>query len=57
MLLNDLFGIQSRSGCLCSGPYGQDVLGISVARAAEFEAALLDKNEVRICVCFVWLSV
>ena len=28
-LLNDLFGIQSRSGCACAGPYGQYLLGIS----------------------------
>lgn len=28
-LLNDLFGIQSRSGCLCAGPYGQHVMGIT----------------------------
>jgi selenocysteine lyase/cysteine desulfurase len=27
-LLNDLFGIQSRSGCLCAGMYGQKLLGI-----------------------------
>ncbi|XP_060562870.1 uncharacterized protein LOC132722391, partial [Ruditapes philippinarum] len=28
-LLNDLFGIQSRGGCACAGPYGHDLLGIS----------------------------
>ena len=28
-LLNDLFGIQSRSGCACAGPYGQELLGIN----------------------------
>lgn len=27
-LLNDLFGIQSRGGCVCAGPYGQQLLGI-----------------------------
>lgn len=27
-LLNDLFGIQSRAGCLCAGPYGHRLLGI-----------------------------
>lgn len=26
-LLNDLFGIQSRSGCMCAGPYAQYLLG------------------------------
>lgn len=28
-LLNDLFGIQSRSGCVCAGPYAQFLLGIN----------------------------
>lgn len=27
-LLNDLFGIQSRAGCSCAGPYGHYLLGI-----------------------------
>lgn len=27
-LLNDLFGIQSRAGCACAGPYGHALLGI-----------------------------
>ena len=27
-LLNDLFGIQSRGGCSCAGPYGHSLLGI-----------------------------
>ena len=28
VLLNDLFGIQSRAGCSCAGPYGHQLLGI-----------------------------
>ncbi|MCK5807523.1 aminotransferase class V-fold PLP-dependent enzyme, partial [bacterium] len=28
-LLNDLFGIQSRAGCSCAGPYGHALLGIN----------------------------
>jgi hypothetical protein len=28
VLLNDLFGIQSRAGCSCAGPYGHRLLGI-----------------------------
>jgi selenocysteine lyase/cysteine desulfurase len=28
VLLNDLFGIQSRAGCSCAGPYGHDLLEI-----------------------------
>lgn len=27
-LLNDLFGIQTRAGCSCAGPYGHQLLGI-----------------------------
>lgn len=27
-LLNDLFGIQARGGCACSGPYGHYLLGV-----------------------------
>lgn len=27
-LLNDLFGVQSRAGCSCAGPYGHYLLGI-----------------------------
>jgi len=27
-LLNDLFGIQSRGGCACAGPYGEELLGV-----------------------------
>jgi selenocysteine lyase/cysteine desulfurase len=29
-LLNDLFGIQSRAGCSCAGPYGHLLLGIDM---------------------------
>jgi selenocysteine lyase/cysteine desulfurase len=32
-LLNDLFGIQSRGGCSCAGPYGHRLLGIDSDRA------------------------
>jgi selenocysteine lyase/cysteine desulfurase len=32
-LLNDLFGIQSRGGCSCAGPYGHTLLGIDLARS------------------------
>ncbi|WP_432947835.1 aminotransferase class V-fold PLP-dependent enzyme [Kribbella sp. CA-253562] len=35
-VLNDLFGIQSRGGCSCAGPYGHTLLGIDLARSAEF---------------------
>lgn len=36
-LLNDLFGIQSRGGCSCAGPYGHRLLGIDLTRSKEFE--------------------
>jgi hypothetical protein len=35
-LLNDLFGIQSRGGCSCAGPYGHRLLGIDLDRSMEF---------------------
>lgn len=37
-LLNDLFGIQSRAGCSCAGPYGHQLLGIDEQKAAEYRA-------------------
>lgn len=36
-LLHDLFGIQSRGGCSCAGPYGHRLLGIDLERSHEFE--------------------
>ncbi len=36
-LLNDLFGIQSRGGCSCAGPYGHRLLGIDIERSHGFE--------------------
>ena len=36
-ILNDLFGIQSRGGCSCAGPYGHRLLGIDIDRSHEFE--------------------
>lgn len=35
-LLNDLFGIQSRGGCSCAGPYGHRLLGIDLDKSHEF---------------------
>ena len=35
-LLNDLFGIQSRGGCSCAGPYGHRLLGIDIDTSREF---------------------
>ncbi|GIF75514.1 aminotransferase class V-fold PLP-dependent enzyme [Asanoa siamensis] len=36
-LLNDLFGIQSRGGCSCAGPYGHRLLGIDLDHSHRFE--------------------
>jgi selenocysteine lyase/cysteine desulfurase len=36
-LLNDLFGVQSRGGCSCAGPYGHRLLGIDIERSHAFE--------------------
>jgi selenocysteine lyase/cysteine desulfurase len=39
-ILNDLFGIQSRGGCSCAGPYGHRLLGIDLERSHEFESEI-----------------
>ena len=39
-VLNDLFGIQSRGGCSCAGPYGHRLLGIDLERSSEFDAQI-----------------
>ena len=44
-LLNDLFGIQSRGGCSCAGPYGHRLLGIDLDRSHRFEREILDGCE------------
>jgi selenocysteine lyase/cysteine desulfurase len=36
-VLNDLFGIQSRGGCSCAGPYGHRLLGIDLEQSHAFE--------------------
>ena len=35
-LLNDLFGIQSRAGCSCAGPYGHRLLDIDYERSEQY---------------------
>lgn len=44
-LLNDLFGIQARGGCLCAGPFVQRLLGYGAAELEALEVALLGKDE------------
>lgn len=40
VLLNDLFGIQSRAGCSCAGPYGHELLGIDETASERYRAAV-----------------
>ena len=54
-ILNDVFGIQSRGGCQCAGPYSQKLLGLTNSSAAgsdipnakngDIEDALLQHKE------------
>lgn len=39
-LLNDLFGIQTRAGCSCAGPYGHRLLGITEDVSRYFQCAI-----------------
>lgn len=36
-LLDDLFGIQSRAGCSCAGPYGHQLLGIDPLHSERYK--------------------
>lgn len=44
-LLNDLFGIQTRGGCQCAGPYATRLLGLSRRDVLALEDALISKKE------------
>ena len=44
-LLNDLFGIQTRGGCQCAGPYAAKLLGLSRESSLSLERACLTKQE------------
>lgn len=49
-VLNDLFGIQSRGGCQCAGPYAQRLLGLTTnelpnAQNIAIEEALMQHKE------------
>ncbi|CAF0999794.1 unnamed protein product [Rotaria sordida] len=41
-LLNDLFGIQVRSGCACAGPYVLDLLNIDDEKARQYTMFITD---------------
>jgi selenocysteine lyase/cysteine desulfurase len=44
-LMNDLFGIQSRGGCSCAGPYGHVLLGIEEERSIQYRNLVLNGYE------------
>ncbi|KAL1509146.1 hypothetical protein ABEB36_003931 [Hypothenemus hampei] len=41
-VLNDVFGIQARAGCPCSGAYAQELLGIDQCLADQYENIILE---------------
>lgn len=41
-VLNDVFGIQARGGCSCTGLYAQDLLGIDQNLADQYENIILE---------------
>ena len=41
-LLNDLFGIQSRAGCSCAGPYGHRLLDIDLETSERYRGVVRD---------------
>eukprot|EP00742_Colponemidia_sp_Colp-10_P004426 GILJ01004726.1.p1 GENE.GILJ01004726.1~~GILJ01004726.1.p1 ORF type:complete len:1056 (+),score=133.62 GILJ01004726.1:84-3251(+) len=53
-VLNDLFGIETRGGCACAGPYGQELLGIdlqladTIAKQLEHGCELLRPGHTRL---------
>ncbi|MBX3092199.1 MAG: aminotransferase class V-fold PLP-dependent enzyme [Cryobacterium sp.] len=44
-MLNDVFGIQSRGGCSCAGPYGHRLLGIDEALSHEYDEQITNGCE------------
>jgi selenocysteine lyase/cysteine desulfurase len=44
-LLNDLFGIQSRAGCSCAGPYGHILLGIDYQTSEKYRKFIVQGCE------------
>ena len=41
-VLNDVFGIQVRGGCVCAGPYAQSLLGMDETLTDRFEQILVE---------------
>ncbi|XP_017772669.1 PREDICTED: uncharacterized protein LOC108559823 [Nicrophorus vespilloides] len=46
-VLNDVFGIQARGGCLCSGAYAQDLLNIDDNLANQYENFILEDRRLK----------
>ncbi len=44
-VLNDVFGIQSRGGCSCAGPYGHRLLAIEPDESARFQREIARGSE------------
>lgn len=44
-LLNDLFGIQTRGGCVCSGPLAHRLLNLNSQDSATIEGLMIDQTE------------
>ena len=46
MVMNDVFGLQVRSGCACAAPYGLDLMGMSESAALKFQQLIVSsKND------------
>ncbi|MCD6115752.1 aminotransferase class V-fold PLP-dependent enzyme, partial [bacterium] len=45
VLLNDLFGIQSRAGCSCAGPYGHTLLNIDNEKSVRYREKINEGYE------------
>lgn len=43
-LMNDLFGIQTRAGCSCAGPYGVKIFGMEGSQLQEFVTWVTEKE-------------
>jgi len=44
-LLNDLFGIQVRGGCVCAGPYGTELIGMKSSADSSEKPSLVQRFE------------
>ena len=44
-LLSDLFGVQTRAGCSCAGPYGHRLLGIDQPTSEKYRSAIRQGSE------------